>query len=268
MIKVNDLWFHYTTGKDVLKDISFAVQQGERLALLGHNGSGKTTLVKHLNGLLRPSRGALTICGKSTEDKKVAELAGMVALQFQNPDDQICKGTVWEEVTFGPRNLGYPEERMRTLVNASLDAFELLPMTQRNPHDLGLSERKRLSMASVMSMDTDIVVLDEPTAGLDPRELAMLAGALRRLESKGKTVLVISHDMDFIAENMTRAICLENGEIRFDGKIANLFADHSLMERCGLLPPQTAQLGARLDLNLHNFTPQGVVKALLAARHT
>ena len=262
-IEIHNLWFHYEAGKDVLKDISLSVRQGEFVALLGHNGSGKSTLVKHLNGLLSPAQGSVEIFDSSTEGMKVAKLAGTVALLFQNPEDQICKSTVWEEAAFGPLNLGYPEERVQILVNSSLDTFGLLPMTECNPYDLGGSERKRLALASVLAMDTEIVVLDEPTAGLDPQESAVLETALHSLKSAGKTVLIISHDMDFVAENMTRAICLESGIKQFDGNIDELFTHHSLMERCGLIPPQVVQLGSRFALTPPPLTPQAFIDALL-----
>ena len=173
-IEIENLWFQYTSGADVLRDVSLTVYQAERVALLGHNGSGKSTLVKHLNGLLRPRQGNVKLFSTSAADKRVAELAATVALLFQNPDDQICKGTVWDEAAFGPRNLGYPEERVRTLVDTSLEIFDLLPMVKHNPHDLGLSERKRLAMASVLAMDTEIVVLDEPHCRTGPRGTAIV----------------------------------------------------------------------------------------------
>lgn len=262
-IEIRNLRFRYDTGPDVLKDVSLSVEQGELVALLGHNGSGKSTLVKHLNGLLRPEHGSVKILGSSTEDTRVSVLAADVALLFQNPEDQICKNTVREEAAFGPRNLGYPEDRVHALVSSALEAFDLLPMGKCNPHDLGGSERKRLALASVVAMDTGIVVLDEPTAGLDPGETAMLESVLRQLKSDGRTVLVITHDMDFVAENMGRAICLEQGRKRFDGDVADLFVRQRLLKQCGLLPPQVVQLTSCLELSSPCLTPEEFIGALL-----
>ncbi|BBO83400.1 hypothetical protein DSCO28_39660 [Desulfosarcina ovata subsp. sediminis] len=263
-IEIQGLSYWYDTGVCALKDISLTIQPGECVALLGHNGSGKTTLVKHFNGLLHPSQGVVLINGIPTTERRVAQLAGVVALLFQNPDDQICKRTVWDETAYGPKNLGYANERVREQVNASLSAFDLFTMKERNPHDLSYSERKRLAIASVLAMDTEIVVLDEPTAGLDPREIKLLKAAMRQLQSKGKSVVVISHDMDFIAENMLRAVCLENGRKRFDGSVAELFEEHSfLVEQCGLLPPQVVQLSSYFSLRLQTLTPKNFIERLI-----
>ena len=263
-IEIQGLSYWYDTGACALNNISLTIQPGERVALLGHNGSGKTTLVKHLNGLLYPSQGVVRINGIPTTERRVAQLAGVVALLFQNPDDQICKKTVWDEAAFGPKNLGYADERVRERVNASLSAFDLLTMKERNPHDLSYNERKRLAIASVLAMGTEIVVLDEPTAGLDPREIERLEAAMRQLQADGKIVVVISHDMDFIAENMLRAVCLENGRKRFDGSVADLFEDHSLLEQCGLLPPQVVQLSSHYNLRLQTLTPKGFIERWMA----
>jgi energy-coupling factor transport system ATP-binding protein len=262
-IEIEQLSFRYKAGIDALKDVSLTVQQGECVALLGHNGSGKSTLTKHLNGLLRPSQGVVKINGIATIERRVAQLAGTVALLFQNPDNQICKRTVWEEAAFGPKNLGYREERVLELTNASLAAFDLLAFKECNPHDLGYSERKRLAIASVLAMDTGIVVLDEPTAGLDPREISMLEAVLRQLRRDEKIVLIISHDMDFIAENVSRAICLENGRKRFDGSVTELFEDQSLLERCGLLPPQVVQLSSHYKFCLQALTPENFIEKFI-----
>ena len=258
-IEARNISYTYPQGAVALRDVSLHIGQGERVALLGHNGSGKSTLAKHFNGLLRPCTGEILINGAPTAKEKVARLSGLVGLSFQNPDEQICKGTVWDEAAFGPTNLGYDKERVRELARASLTAFGLLPEKDTNPHDLGYSERKRLALASILAMDTGILVLDEPTAGLDPGEIALLEAVLRQLESEGKIVVIISHDMDFVAENMSRAICLENGCKRFDGGLDTLFADQDLMERCGLLPPQVVRLSQHFGLRLRHHTPEGFV---------
>ena len=265
-IEIRNLSFRYESGTEALKDISLTLHPGECVALVGHNGSGKSTLVKHLNGLLRPKQGEVRINGKSIADERVAQIARKVALLFQNPDNQICKGTIWEEAAFGPRNLKYEEGKVRELAEDALEAFGLRDGMDRNPHDLGLSERKRLAIASIMAMDTEAVILDEPTAGLDPREIALLEAVLRQLRAKGRIVLVISHDMDFVTENMTRTICLGQGRKQYDGPVADLFTNQRLLDQCGLAAPQVVQVGARLGITPTALTPQGVVDALLAAR--
>ncbi|WP_320174051.1 ABC transporter ATP-binding protein [Maridesulfovibrio sp.] len=262
-IEVTNLSFCYASGVEALKDISLTLNQGEIVALLGHNGSGKSTLVRHFNGLLHPTSGSVKVNGILTAEEKVSRLAGMVAMLFQNPDDQICKATVWDEIIFGPKNLGYEADRIQGLGERFLSSMGLQELKDCNPHDLGFSERKRLVMGSVLAMDTGIVVFDEPTAGLDSREILMLESEISKLRDAGRTVVVISHDMDFVAENCSRAICLEKGKKQFDGKVADLFMNNDLLERCGLLPPQVVQLGNHYGLQLDEITPQGFIDKML-----
>ena len=265
-IEIRNLCHCYDAGVEALTDVSLTLRPEECVALVGHNGSGKSTLVKHLNGLLKPTRGEVRINNVPTTGKRVAQLARLVALLFQNPDNQICKGTVREEVAFGPRNLKYPEDRIRELTSGALKAMDLAGMEDCNPHDLGLSERKRLAIASVIAMDTGAVVLDEPTAGLDPRETGLLEKLLCTLRAEGKIVLTITHDMDFVAENMTRAICLGQGRKLYDGSVPGLFEDQPLLDQCGLTAPSVVQVGSRLKLTPDTLTPEGLVAALARAR--
>jgi energy-coupling factor transport system ATP-binding protein len=273
-IELENVRFRYGTGPEVLKGISLRIGgasrsgRGEAVALLGRNGSGKSTLVRHFNGLLKPAAGMVRVHGVATTKRRVAQFARQVALLFQNPDDQICKGTVLDEVAFGPRNLGFPADRVRDLTQNAISSMGLEGMEGQNPYDLGFSERKRLAVASVLSMGTGIVVLDEPTAGLDPRETALLKAAIRRLTDAGRSVVVISHDMDFVAENLDRAICLDEGVVRFDGPAEALFAEPCLLEECGLVPPQLVQLAAACRVDLEIFTPEGFLDRLAASRST
>ena len=260
-IHVDRISFSYGSAAPVLQSVSFEITGGERVALIGHNGSGKSTLVKHLNGLLKPSTGTVWIGDKDTQLAQTPELATQVALLFQNPDDQICKREVRAEVAFGPKNLGYAKQRIDVQTEDALELFELTRFATRNPHDLGYSERKRLTMASIVAMDTPALVFDEPTAGLDPYEIALFISALDRLQRQGKTVIIITHDMDFVAENIQRAIALTQGRKRFDGRVADLFQHPSLMAECGLIAPQVVQLGTALSLPTLPLSPAEWVAA-------
>lgn len=260
-IKVDKLSFRYADTISALENVSFDITAGECVALAGHNGSGKSTLVKHLNGLLQPVTGKIIIDGNDTSTESVARLAGKVALLFQNPDDQICKQSVWEEVAFGPKNLGYPARRIDSLVNMSLSLFDVLDVRAKNPYDLGYSERKRVAMASIVAMDTPVIVFDEPTAGLDSYEIALLINALHILKNNNKTVIIISHDVDFVAENCTRAICLAGGRKVFDGDVRELFSSPTLLKSCGLLPPQVVQLSNHFDMTHSALSPDEFIEA-------
>lgn len=262
LIRVEDLSFTYIDSVTALQNISFEISAGECVALTGHNGSGKSTLVKHLNGLLQPSAGKVWIAGKDITTVKTAQLAGQVALLFQNPDDQICKRTVWDEVVFGPKNIGYNRERIELLAEEALALFELMPFKKKNPHDFGYSERKRIAMASIVAMDTPVLVFDEPTAGLDPYEISLLIATLEKLQSENKTVIVISHDMDFVAENISKAISLAYGKMVFDGSVRDLFRNSALMVDCGLRQPQVVQLSNACALECTGLSPHECVTEL------
>lgn len=262
LIQVNNISYSYGNSVEALHDISFEISAGEFVALTGHNGSGKSTLVKHLNGLLRPSAGRVWIDDQDTNTTPTAELASKVALLFQNPDNQICKRSVWDEVSFGPKNLGYPLQKTEPLVEDALELFALNEFKQSNPHDFGYSKRKRIAMASIVAMNSPVLVFDEPTAGLDPYEVSLLIDVLNRLQAENKTVIVISHDMDFVAENFQRTILLDSGRKAFDGSIQNLFKEQELMEHGGLRQPQVMQLIHGLSMNCVPLTPHECVAEL------
>jgi energy-coupling factor transport system ATP-binding protein len=262
LIRVDNISFTYCNSVTALHNLSCEISAGERIALTGHNGSGKSTLVKHLNGLLKPSAGKVWIDGKDTTTAKTMQLAGHVALLFQNPDDQICKRTVWDEVVFGPKNLGYPTKRIESLAEEALMLFELTPFKKRNPHDFGYSERKRIAMASIVAMDTPVLVFDEPTAGLDPYEISLLTTTFKKLQSENKTVIVISHDMDFVVENVARVISLAVGRKVFDGSVRDLFKKPVLINTCGLRLPQVIELGNACGLQYPALSPGECVAAL------
>lgn len=260
-IRISDLWFHYARKITALKGISLQIGKGERVALIGHNGSGKSTLARQLNGLLRPSKGGVWIEGVDTAGETTAQLAGRAALLFQNPDDQICRRRVREEVGFGPESLGYPREKTRRLVETALSWFDLTSRQNQNPHDLRYGERKRLGLASVVAMDTPVIVLDEPTAGLDPGEIELLSAAMEQITARGRTLIVITHDMDFAVENLDRFICLSRGRKIFDGGPEALFANGGLLEGSNLLPPQMVRLSTAL-LPGPAMTPEAFVRLL------
>jgi energy-coupling factor transport system ATP-binding protein len=238
------------SGVRALDDVSLRVAGGERLALVGQNGSGKTTLVRHLNGLLRPSAGRVTIDGADADRYTVAQLARSIGLVFQDPDQQIFAGSVRAEAEFGPRNLGLRGTQLRAAVDDALEAVGLSTEARTNPYDLGGSRRKLLALASVLAMRTPVLVLDEPTTGQDVRGVEVVRDVIDAAQAAGRTVIAISHDMEFVASAFGRVVVLRAGRIILDGPPSVVFAESSWPELRStfLEPPLAARLGAHLGL--------------------
>ena len=237
-------------GVRALDGIDLRIGPGERVALIGQNGSGKTTLVRHLNGLLRPTEGRVTVDGADAASLTVAQLAARVGLVFQDPDRQIFAGSVRDEVEFGPRNLGRSGEELRAAVASALEATGLAGDERTNPYDLGGSRRKLLALASVLAMRTPILVLDEPTTGQDARGVARVRAIVESVVAEGRTVIAISHDMRFVAEAFERVIVMRAGRILLDGRPEEAFAADAwqALESTYLEPPLAARIGHRLGL--------------------
>ena len=237
-------------GVRALDGVDLHIRPGERVALVGQNGSGKTTLVRHLNGLLRPTSGSVTVGGADARRLTVAQLASRVGLVFQDPDRQIFAGSVRAEVEFGPRNLGRSGAELRTAVAAAIDATGLSGEEGTNPYDLGQSRRKLLALASVLAMRTPVLVLDEPTTGQDARGVERVRGVVEAVSAGGRTVLAISHDMRFVAETFARVIAMRDGRIVLDGTPGEVFAASAweALRSTYLEPPLAAVVGERLGL--------------------
>ena len=247
-IQITDLYFTYPTGVNALQGISLSIQSGEQVAIVGQNGAGKTTLVKHLNGLLLPTRGQVLIDDWNTREHSVAKLARRVGYVFQNPDEQLFSKNVGTEVAFGPRNLGFNPERLEVLVRDALAMTELSDKIETNPYDLSATWRKMVALASVISMDTNIVIFDEPTTGQDAANIARIANVIKTLRERGKTVITITHDIDFCAENFERVIALSQGQVLLDGPANEVLGQEETLATTYVDPPQLTRLGKRLGL--------------------
>lgn len=245
-IEISDLHFTYPAGVDALQGISLSIESGEQVGIVGQNGAGKTTLVKHLNGLLQPTRGQVLIDDWDTNKHSVAKLARRVGYVFQNPDEQLFSKNVGTEVAFGPRNLGYDGGQVQALVNDALAMTELSDRTETNPYDLSATWRKMVALASVISMDTEIVIFDEPTTGQDAMNIARIANVIKALRERGKTVITITHDIDFCAENFERVIALSQGKVLLDGKANDVLGQEEILATTYVDPPQLTRLGKRL----------------------
>ena len=247
-IQVSNLYYTYPSGVQALRGISLSIQAGEQVAIIGQNGAGKTTLVKHLNGLLQPTSGNVLIDDWNTREYSVAKLARRVGYVFQNPDEQLFSKNVGTEVAFGPRNLGYIGDQLQTLIKDALEMTELSDKTETNPYDLSTTWRKMVALASVIAMDTPIVIFDEPTTGQDAVNIARIANVIRTLRDRGKTIITITHDIDFCAENFERVVALSQGKVLLDGSANEVLAQEEILASTYVEPPQLTRLGKRLGL--------------------
>ena len=251
-------------GVRALDGINLSVAPGERVAIVGQNGSGKTTLVRHLNGLLRPTAGRITLDGKDAATLTVARLAAIVGLTFQDPDRQVFAGSVRAEVEFGPRNLGRRGSDLADAVGLALSATGLADDERTNPYDLGVSRRKRLAIASVLAMRTPILVLDEPTTGQDARGVERVQSIVDSVAAEGRTVIAVSHDMRFVAESFERVIVMRAGRIILDEPPGVAFASGSwtALRSTFVEPPLAAVAGDRLGLRASTPTIERLVAEL------
>lgn len=253
----------YAGETRALDGVDLSVRRGERLAIVGQNGSGKSTLVRHFNGLLRPTEGRVVVDGSDAAERRVAHLASIVGLAFQDPDRQIFARTVKSEVAFGPRNLGLTGKALDEMVQSALVATGLDREAGTNPYDLGYSRRKLLALASILAMATPVVVLDEPTTGQDGRGVDRVRRIVADLGAASRTVIAISHDMRFVAETFERVVVMRDGRIVLDGTPGDAFAESAwpTLASTYLEAPLAARVGARLGLG-STPTDDAVVAAL------
>lgn len=231
--------YAYPDGPDALRDISLAIAPGTKLALLGANGAGKSTLLLHLNGTLRPRRGEVRWRGRALDYSRSAlnALRAEVAVVFQNPDDQLFAGSVREDVSFGPMNLGLPEPEVRQRVEASLALMNLGDVADRPPHRLSFGQKKRAAIAGALAMQPRLLVLDEPTAGLDPRGQATLLAYLDTLHRRGVTLVISTHDLGLAGKWAREVAVVSEGRLVICSTAAQALADEALLREAGLWVP-------------------------------
>ncbi len=238
MIEFNDVTFAHQTGLVALRDISITIADAETIAIVGENGAGKTTLVKHITGLLKPTRGSVKVDGDDTRGKTTAELSRKVGIAFQNPDHQLFSESVEEEVSFGLRNFGFSQELIQQRVAWALSFFGLEEYRKSSPLTLSGGEKKRLTLACVLSWDPKVIVLDEPTVGQDAIQKEKLAEITKMLRSTGKTMIIVSHDIEFIWPLQPRLVVMSGGTIVADGPAAGIMKDAELLSRARVSRPQ------------------------------
>jgi cobalt/nickel transport system ATP-binding protein len=233
VLQVTDLHFSYPDGHVALQGVTLRLSEGDKVALVGPNGAGKSTLILHLNGILS-GRGGLSVAGLSINDKNLPVIRAAVGLVFQNPDDQLFSPTVFEDVAFGPLHMGLPEAEVRARVEEALEQVRMVNYKDRLSHHLSAGEKKRIAIATVLSMHPKILVLDEPSAGLDPRARRTLIHLLRDLPI---TMLVSTHDMAMVTELFPRTVVMDEGQIVADGLTMEILNNASLLEAHGLEKP-------------------------------
>ncbi|MBN2256384.1 MAG: ABC transporter ATP-binding protein [Anaerolineaceae bacterium] len=232
-IEVQQLSFSYPDGHPALLEVSLKIAPGEKVALVGPNGAGKSTLILHLNGILT-GRGQVKVCGMEVNEKTVSRVRAAIGLVFQNPDDQLFSPTVYDDVAYGPLYQGLPPSEVESRVNYALDAVRMAGFGQRVSHHLSSGEKKRIAIATVLSMKPEVLVLDEPTSGLDPRARRSLINFLRDLPM---TMLVSTHDLAMVRDLFPRMIIMDEGRIVADGLTRKLLSDQKLLETHGLEMP-------------------------------
>jgi len=246
-ISVENLTYRYPSGRQALRNVNLDIESGNTVALIGKNGAGKTTLAKHFNSLLKPTSGRVTVTGIDASKRSTSQMARVVGYVFQNPEDQLFGSTVMEEVAFGPKNLGMNQEETRSKAERALSIVGLLPYVLEHPYNMTYGQRKMLCLASVLAMDPTVVVMDEPNAGQDYHGLRLLGSILEQLKRIGKTTVVISHDMEFVARECEKVVLMHDGKLIAHGSTRQILSDPSRLALSSVRPPQVTRLAIGLS---------------------
>ncbi|MDE1858250.1 MAG: ABC transporter ATP-binding protein [Thaumarchaeota archaeon] len=247
MIEFQDVTFVHQNGVKALDGVTLKIESGETVALVGENGAGKTTLVKHVTGLLKPASGRVLVDGQDTKATSTARLSRKVGVAFQNPDHQLFSESVEEEMSFALRNFGFPPEVVRNRVAWGLELFGLEEYRKSSPLVLSGGEKKRLTLACILAWDPDVVILDEPTVGQDSLQKERLAGTIKLLKSAEKTVVVVSHDIEFLWPIQPRVVVMKAGKVVGDGPAPRIMQDEALLASARVAQPQLVEFHRSLS---------------------
>jgi energy-coupling factor transport system ATP-binding protein len=246
VIEVENLYFRYPNGVEALKGVSLTIKCGEFVAIMGQNGAGKTTLVKHFNGLLKPSEGTVRVDGVETTKTSVAALSRNAGFVFQNPDHQLFSETVEDEISFALKNFGFDEETIEKRITWALNLLGLAQYRKTSPFLLSGGERKRVALASVLAWNPETLILDEPTIGQDYQQKEKLRQFIVQMQSQGKTVVIVTHDVEFVAECNPRVLLMKNGTIVADGEGREILTTPEVLAQSSIVLPQIAQIFTKL----------------------
>ena len=268
MIQAEHVSFSYSDQGPTVQDVSFHIEKGDFVAILGANGAGKTTTVRLIDGLIRPTQGKVLIHGADTATSPVSERARRVGFLFQNPDRQICKNTVREEILFGLKTVrgDESEEALNARCEEVLKDFGF--SGDEEPFSLSRGQRQRVALASILAVEPEVLILDEPTTGLDYLECCHIMDRIRRMNEEQKvTVIMVCHDMEVVLDYASRALVMAGGRLLADGPVRDIFRNAELMEKASILPPQMIGLGLRLGSGFENAdTPESMAETILARR--
>jgi len=255
IIQTLDLWHEYPNGVQAIQDVTVNIRRGDYVALIGKNGSGKSTLVKHFNGLLRPTRGKVEVGGLDTVVTRSEELSRIVGYVFQNPDYMLFSTTIEDEVAFGPKNLGLKPAEVKERVEEALAVTGLVEHRRESPLFFGKGVRRRITIASVLSMNPDVMVIDEPTTGMDYRGRESVMALIDKLNGLGKTMVIITHDMKVVAAHSSRVLVMADGQLILDSPTEDLFGNRGVLAKASLKPPQRIMVADGLGLNYGGGIP-------------
>ena len=247
MIEIENLHFRYPNGVEALKGVSLVIKNGEFVAIMGQNGAGKTTLVKHFNGLLKPSKGIVRVDGVETTKTSVAALSRNAGFVFQNPDHQLFSETVEEEISFALKNFGFDEETIEKRITWALNLLALSQYRKTSPFLLSGGERKRVALASVLAWNPETLILDEPTIGQDYQQKEKLRQFIIQMQAQRKTVVIVTHDVEFVAECNPRVLLMKDGVIVADGEGREILTTPEVLARSSIVLPQIAQIFMKLS---------------------
>lgn len=245
-LEMRDVSFTYPNGHLAVDNINLFMERGEKIAFIGENGAGKTTTAKLMNGLLKPTRGDVFIDGVSTKGKTTATIARKVAYVFQNPDDQIFNQEVYSEIAYTPKHFKVDKNVMKERIRKAVKMTGLKKYVNENPYNISYAYRKLVTIAAAIAADPDVFVLDEPTACQDRHGIMLLSEIVDQLTKEGKLVITITHDMEFVAENFDRTVCMADKHILMDDKTSKVISNEQVMKKAALKKPQVSLLASRM----------------------
>lgn len=275
VLKTDNLNYIYHDGVHAIKDINIKIKEGEKVAIMGPNGAGKSTLFLHFNGLKEPDSGNIEVDGEKMvyNKKELLEIRQKVGIVFQNPNDQLFAPSVEEDVAFGPMNLGLPIEEVEKRTAEALELVEMSDTKDKPPHHLSGGQQKKVAIAGIIAMRPEIMILDEPTAGLDPQGVDQILEILNKLNDEGMTIVISSHDVEMINDFADHIFVLKEGKIIGDGTPDEIFSNHELLEKANLKPPKTAELlkilkENGLDVDINKIKVKDCCEEILQAKRS